>query len=303
MFQSELTLGQHLIANTCLTFLILDGVQPDSDDDSDPRRLAQIYCLETGTVHWPDVPGRNPLSLRESGRLAEWEPMTDAKFAVIAADSGVAGPAVNAPGRIKFPETAVVVVSPQGFLMCWEPGFMHTSDVARLADVHQPLANRHDGWDEYYRTYTDDKGHIVAGPGFHGFPAPQAWVGNGRTPMPEGINDFEVETLAGCNRMAISPLDLSGNDAYGTYTHPAADFVRQHFGVNPLTVDWQAAAGARIVNAQFANTAPFTPASARAALRQALTRNSPTRLPQASLIRRKPARAQIERRLPRRPTQ
>jgi hypothetical protein len=229
--------------------------------------------------------------------------MTAKRFAIIALDSGIAGADENVAGRIVHPEMAAVVISPSGFLMCWDENAIQVSDVGRLANVHQPLANRKDGWDEYYIHNDPEKGATVVGWGFQGSPEPRGWVGNGHTPRPEGLSDFNVQTLADCNRMAISPIDLSENDAYGTYTPQAAEFVRHHLGLDPNTVDWQAANAARIVNAQYATTAPFTPAPARAALRQALTRTAPTQPASGRLTRRTPARTQITRRLPRRPTQ
>lgn len=150
MFTSGLTLAQHQLNNTCLTFLILDGALPGGDDDYESRHLAQTYCLETGVVAWPGLPKRRPIPLRDNTRLAEWEPMTAKRFAVIALDSGIAGADENVAGRIVHPKMAAVVISPSGFLMCWDENAIQVSDVGRLANVHQPLANRRDGWDEYY---------------------------------------------------------------------------------------------------------------------------------------------------------
>jgi hypothetical protein len=289
-----------LFNNTCLTFFILDGVRPENRrEEWLSREVAQTYCLETGTLHWPGLPDRPPLSLRETGPLAEWEPMNVGKFEAIAADAGVVGREHSIPGRVTWPSTSALVVSPQGFLMRWSQGFIRTSDVARLAGTHQPLASKKDGWNEYYHARGDEGDDPMAGPGFRGSPVARGWVGNERTPYPHGIEDLNVTTLAGCNRRAISPIDLSENDAYGAYTPETIDFIRHHLGTDPRTVDWDAAGSHRLSNAQYANTAAFNPAPARAALQRALAPKPSMRPANTRTSGSKPAHTRVTRRLPR----
>ncbi|WP_146073628.1 hypothetical protein [Amycolatopsis sp. CA-126428] len=296
MFRSEL--APHSFNNTCLTFLILDGVRPENRrDEWLSREVAQAYCLETGTLTWPGLPKRPPVSLRDRGPLAEWEPMNVGKFEAIAADSGVVGQERSLPGRIAWPSTSALVVSPEGFLMCWEESFIRTSDIVRLGGAHQPLANRRDGWNEYYHAQGNEDDDPMYGPGFRGLPVARGWVGNERTPHPLGIHDLNVATLSGCNRMAIAPIDESGNDAYGQYTPETIEFIRHHLGIDPGTVDWDTAGSHRLINAQFANTAAFTPAPARAALQHALAPKPSTRPANTRTAGTKAVHSQVTRRL------
>lgn len=177
MFTSGLTFGQDQLNNTCLTFFVLDGSRPGADDETVSRQVAQTYCLETGTVYWPGLPGRPQLSLRDNDRLAAFEPMTAEKLAVIAVDSGVVGAETQTPGRVAWPDTAAIVVSPQGFALCWEQGFIRISDAGQLANVYQPLANKDNGWSQYYRTHTHQADTIIVSPGFDGtHPREHGWA-------------------------------------------------------------------------------------------------------------------------------
>ncbi len=263
-------LSQPDFDSKCLTFLVLHGSQPGVEGETVLRRVAQTYSLETGLVSWrhPSQQPHVPILLRGNSRLASWEPMTSQKFALMALDRGSAGEAKDMPGRVAWPQIAAVVVSPQGFVFRWEDSSLCISDVKRLANISEPLANGQEGWNEYQITYTD-KGRIVVGPGFGETALDRAWVGNGEAPLPNGPDNFKVPTLAAYNNVAALPILESENDPCGDYAPEAVAFVGQQFGVDPNAVDWQAANAARFASEQFSHSAPFDPVAACSALRLA----------------------------------
>lgn len=236
-------------------------------------RVAQTYSLETGLVYWPGATAGGSqalVSLRANSQLAIWEPMTSSKFASMALESGAAGEDINIAGRVIHPEMAAVTVSPQGFVFCWDSnGGLAVSDVGRLANVHEPLAHRRDGWSRYL----PGENRTVSGPGNGRIPPDRAQVGNGRAPYPVDPEQIYVKTLAHCGIMAASSIEDSGNDILGTYTPEAAAFVKQQFGVEVNDIDWQDANQARLINEKFFHTALFDPHAARAALRLAIANN------------------------------
>jgi hypothetical protein len=295
-------LTQPFLNSKCLTFLVLEGGLPGMEGERTTYRVAQTYSLETGVVYWPRGGSGGPqvsVSLRANSQLANWDPMTSSKFASMALESGAAGEDIDIAGRVIHPEIAAVTVSPQGFVFCWDSNRgLAVSDVGRLANVHEPLTRRWDGWSRY----SFDENRVVSGPGDGKIPPDRAWVGNGRAPYPIDLEQIHVKTLAHCGIMTASPIEEAGNDIFGNYTPEAAVFIKRQFGVEINDIDWQAANQARLINEKFSHAALFDLHSARAALRLAIAHDkakqtTPTLTPPAA-----PSRDLIGRALAQQPT-
>lgn len=267
----------------------------DIDDESERLCVGQTYSLETGLVGWPDLATGEqlaPLSLRDR-RLSGWEPMSAEKFELMALERGIVGEDIIAPGRMLDASIVTVVVSPHGLVFHWDhTGTVSISDVSRLASTPQPLVHTSmDIWHIY-----KPKHDIVVDIGGFEEPPPTtlALVGkSGATPNPRSRQRFPKPrdpkdlrfTCLGEAARNIAPLLIeSGNPPYDDYTPAAAGFVRQRFGVDVDSVDWHAANKARLISNSFANSTPFDPASACAALRLAIVNNTVKHTAHAAIV-------------------
>lgn len=278
-------LEQEHLENRCLTFLVLHGKRTDIDDEPEPIRVGQTYSLETGLVGWPDpATGEqwHPLSLRNS-RLSNWEPMTAAKFELMALQRGIIGEDIATPGRIIKADIVTVVVSPQGFVFHWnDSGTVSISHVSQLAAIPQPLGHTPmDVWHLYKPKFNPNRVMDIGGyeepP-----PATLALVDESGTahphqrrrfPKPRNPNDLIFNSLSMAANNIESPLTQSNNYTFENYTTQAAEFVLKQFGVDVYDVDWHAANKARLISDAFYQSAPFDPTAACAALRLAIVNN------------------------------
>lgn len=254
--------------NRCLTFLVMDGavVEPGQGDGSVRRgvderpglgRPALTYSLDTGVVRWRDPSTGEyppPIALRSNTRLAQWEPMTRDKFELIALELGVLDGDDSSPTPTEDLGIAALVVSPEGHIFGWDRSGLAVSDVRRLSALGQrPLIDP-----------IHHRGQWADG-------ATRALVGSGMIPQLADDLGFGLDgpDLPDYAHEAMIMLAESGNRDTGLYTPDAAQFIADQFGVDAHTVDWAAANKARLINASFAEIAPFDPISATQALRLA----------------------------------
>jgi hypothetical protein len=230
---------------------------------------ALSYSLETGQVssRHPISGKRSTVSLRDSAKLAGWEPMTTNKLCLMALELGVSGDDNGMPGRVVDPWTAAVVVSPDGFVFRWNDNGnqLDISDVRRLAGIRSLLMGNEGEWNEYNVVH----GNAVEGPGLGSAPIGQAHIGTGRNPIPSDAGLVLVDSLAGCGAAAAAPIGDSSSRIEGEFAPEVADFVARQFGVDANSVDWREANKTRLISRSFSTSAPFDPVAACSALRLA----------------------------------
>lgn len=272
MFLDSTDLSQVTLDSKCLAFLVLCGEPGEEwgiEDHS--SQVGQTYSPETGIASWPNRTGADaipPLSLRSNTQLAKWEPITPEKFKLMALDCGVIGEDIQVPGRVVRPTLTAVAVTPPGFVFRWEHASrLWVSDVRRLAELKNPLADRWNGaWSRY--TERADPGTIDPHTG-------SALIGDGAMPTPFHREHFMVNSLAECANTAGTLVhELGYNPAIADYTPETVAFIQTQFGVNVSGIkDWHDANRHRMINSLFGHTASFDHTAACTALRLAVDRS------------------------------